>query len=380
MATGGHSADSCVDKEHFRDSCVGKEHSRDTCVDKEHSRDGCADKEHLRSGLVLVAPSPSTRPVGDRLSLAIEDLLPADSPRLQGEDIEHIRSLAELVDDELPPILVHRSTMRVIDGMHRLKAAILRGERTIDATFYDGDDAEAFVMAVKANVQHGLPLSLSDRKAAAARIVGSCPHWSDRAIAEVSGLSAKTVGAIRADAASVLPEDRHRVGRDGRVRPLSTVDGRRFASELITLYPESSSRDIARRAGISPSTVRDVRDRLRRGEDPVPARRRAGGHGERPTRETRLQERVRSEQSQSFKCRDEILHNLSRDPSIRMTEHGRAMLRWLHAQSQQVDKDWGLLATRVPDHCMCLVADLACSIAEGWLDLASEMRTRGSIQ
>ena len=58
--------------------------------------------------------------------------------------MEHIRSLAEL-QDELPPILVHRTTMRVIDGMHRLKAAILRGERTIEATFYDGDDAEAFV-------------------------------------------------------------------------------------------------------------------------------------------------------------------------------------------------------------------------------------------
>jgi ParB-like chromosome segregation protein Spo0J len=344
--------------------------------------ENCVKKEDPRPGLVLVTSSQSTRPTGDSVTLRIEDLLPADSPRLQGEDLEHIRSLAE-TQDELPPILVHRTTMRVIDGMHRLKAAILRGERTIDATFYDGDDAEAFVMAVKANIQHGLPLSLSDRKAAArkaaaARIIRSSPQLSDRAIAEVSGLSAKTVGAIRSDSVAALPEVHHRIGRDGRVRPLSTVDGRRFASELITLNPESSSREIARKAGISPSTVRDVRDRLRRGEDPVPTRRRAGNHAERPTRERRLQERVRNEQSQSFDCRDQILHNLSRDPAIRMTEHGRAMLRWLHSQSQQVDKDWGLLATRVPDHCMCLVADFACSIAEAWLELASEMRRRGS--
>jgi ParB-like chromosome segregation protein Spo0J len=343
----------------------------ENCVDE---MENFVDREHPRPGLVLVTASQPTRPPGDYVSLPIEDLLPADSPRLQGEDVEHIRSLAEL-KDELPPILVHRKTMRVIDGMHRLKAAVLRGERTIEVSFYDGDDAEAFVMAVKANIQHGLPLSLADRKAAAARIISSSPHWSDRAIAEVSGLSAKTVGAIRSDSVAALPEVRHRIGRDGRVRPLSTVDGRRFASELIALNPESSCREVARKAGISPSTVRDVRDRLRRGEDPVPERRRASSHAERPTRERKIQERLRSEQ---FQCRDEILHNLSRDPAIRMTEHGRAMLRWFHSQSQQVDKDWGLLASRVPDHCMCLVADLACSIAEGWLELANEMRRRGS--
>jgi hypothetical protein len=311
------------------------------------------------------------------VSLPIEDLLPADSPRLEGEDLDHIRSLAE-VKDQLPPILVHRKTKRVIDGMHRLKAAVLRGERTIEATFYDGDDAEAFVMAVQSNVHHGLPLSLSDRKAAAARIVASSPHWSDRVIAEVSGLSAKTISAIRSGSAAALVDDHHRIGRDGRVRPLSTVDGRWLASELITLYPESSSRDIARKAGISPSTVRDVRDRLRRGEDPVPTRRRAGTNAERPTRESRLQERIRSERSQSLACRDEILHNLSRDPSIRMTEHGRAMLRWLYSQSQHANKDWSSLVTRVPEHSLCLVADFACSIAEAWLELAGELRRRGS--
>jgi ParB-like chromosome segregation protein Spo0J len=307
--------------------------------------------------------------------LPIESLLPADSPRLEGEDVEHIRLFVEL-KDKLPPILVHRKTMRVIDGMHRLKAAVLRGERTIEAIFYDGDDADAFMMAVKANVQHGLPLSLSDRKAAAARIVRSSPHLSDRAIAEVSGLSAKTVGAIRWDSAAEQAEVQQRLGRDGRVRPLSTVDGRRFASELITLNPEFSSREIARMAGISPSTVRDVRDRLSRGDDPVPTRLRANNSTERPTAERKLQEQIRS--LQSFGCRDEILDKLSRDPAIRMTERGRALLRWLNAQSQQVDKDWSSVADHVPGHCMCLVADFACSIAGAWLEFADEMRRSGS--
>jgi hypothetical protein len=319
------------------------------------------------------------RILGECLQLPIDELLPADSPRLEGEDLEHIRSLAELTD-ELPPILVHRQTMRVIDGMHRLKAAMLRGERTIVATFYDGDDAEAFVMAVQSNIRHGLPLSLCDRKSAAARIVHTSPHLSDRAIAEASGLSAKTVGAIRSDSGAAVPETYSRVGRDGRVRPLSTVDGRRYASELITLNPEFSSREIARKAGISPSTVRDVRDRLRRGEDPVPAHRRGGNHAERHTREHKLQEWMKTEQFPDLRSRDDILMNLSRDPAIRMSEYGRSMLRWLHSESKQVDKDWSVLATRLPDHCMCLVADLACSIAEGWLEFASEMRRRDSLE
>lgn len=335
------------------------------------------EKECQPDGHVVDVPSQSEPLSGDCVILPIDDLLPADSPRLQGEDVEHIQALAQL-DVPLPPILVRRETMRVIDGMHRLKVAQLRGERTIAVTFYDGNEADAFVTAVKMNIQHGLPLSLSDRKAAAARIIQATPHRSDRAIAEVSGLSAKTVGAIRTNAMPTAYEADHRIGRDGRVRPLTTVDGRRYASELISVNPDASSREIARRAGISPSTVRDVRERLQRGEDPVPTRQRSAGQQDRPACERKLLERIKDEQDQTLCCREEILFNLSRDPAVRMTEHGRAMLRWLHSQSQQTNKDWGALANRVPDHCMYMVADFAYSLAESWIEVASEFRRRAS--
>jgi hypothetical protein len=91
--------------------------------------------------------------------------LPADSPRLGGENRDHIRLLADATAP-LPPILVHRSTMRVIDGMHRLRAAMLRGATEIAVEFFDGTEAEAFARAVRENVAHGLPLSRSDREAA----------------------------------------------------------------------------------------------------------------------------------------------------------------------------------------------------------------------
>src|SRR5215468_7564465 len=75
------------------------------------------------------------------LAIAIGLLGTADSPRLQGIDVSHVRALAQ-IEDDLPPILVHRSTMQVIDGMHRLGAAQLNGRDTINVQFFEGDREE----------------------------------------------------------------------------------------------------------------------------------------------------------------------------------------------------------------------------------------------
>src|SRR5262249_49353548 len=55
-------------------------------------------------------------------------------------------------------------------------------------------------------------------------------------------------------------------------RPLDNGPGRRRAAELIAEDPNAPVRGVGRRAGGSPTTVRDVRKRLIRGEEPVPAR------------------------------------------------------------------------------------------------------------
>jgi ParB-like chromosome segregation protein Spo0J len=49
--------------------------------------------------------------------------------------------------------------MRVIDGIHRVEAAKLRGAKEIEARLFDGDESASYVLAVQANVTHGLPLS-----------------------------------------------------------------------------------------------------------------------------------------------------------------------------------------------------------------------------
>src|SRR5262245_34351918 len=90
---------------------------------------------------------------------SIADLLPAYSPRQDGEVEEHIRILVES-PSPLPPIIVHYPSLRVVDGMHRLRAAELRGDNEIEVQWYRGDERDMFAVAVSTNVTHGLPLSL----------------------------------------------------------------------------------------------------------------------------------------------------------------------------------------------------------------------------
>ncbi|MEU2085336.1 ParB N-terminal domain-containing protein [Streptomyces albus] len=361
--------------------------------------------DSLLRGGVQEAGDPEKQ---ETVDIPVEALRSADSPRAGGEDIEHTRALAE-TEAPLPPILVHRQTMRVIDGMHRLRAARLRGAKTIPARFFDGDESAAFVLAVKANIAHGLPLTLADRKAAALRIVGTHPQWSDRMIAEATGLAHKTVGAIRRRLGAESPQPAARVGRDGRVRPLNSDDGRLRAGELLAQHPQATSAEIGLAAGISPTTVKDVRRRLRRGEDPLVA----GRHRQEVTRSTEQPQPQPPEapaaesgaplgEPESDPCppvavrpgttrrrrpaaapaapdRAAAMHRLCADPSVRFTECGRALLRWLDA-GPRTTEEVATLATRMPAHHLGLIAGLARQSAALWEQFSDELERRADAQ
>ena len=185
--------------------------------------------------------------------------------RVMGEDHAHARLLA-CTPVPLPPILVERSTMRVIDGLHRVLAARMRGATTIAAYFFEGTEAEAFLAAVRANIEHGKPLSLADREHAAERLVTLHPDWSDRGIAETCGLSPKTAGRVRARASVEIPHLHTRVGKDGRARPVDPDAGRQRISAALIADPDAPLREIARRTATSVGTVRSVRRRLEEGK------------------------------------------------------------------------------------------------------------------
>nr|AEE65485.1 streptomycin biosynthesis operon regulator [uncultured bacterium BAC AB649/1850] len=311
-------------------------------------------------------PEPGASGPSGVVTVPVRALSPGESPRLDGIRPEHVRLLTA-AGIPLPPLLVDRSTMRVIDGMHRLQAAVAAGRRTVEVVFFEGSQRGAFIQAVKANVAHGLPLTLADRRAAAQRIIGLYPEWSNRMIAATVGLSDKTVATVRRSAGDDVAQPSTRVGLDGRSRPLSSAAGRWIAGELLEERPGASLREIAREAGVSVATVRDVRDRLSRGDDPAPppGASRARRAGARPASGTTCPEPDGS----SF------LEVLKRDPSLRYSEVGRALLRWLDLRTVRSRELEGVV-DRVPPHAALTVAAMARRCAAGWESLAREMEQR----
>jgi ParB-like chromosome segregation protein Spo0J len=313
---------------------------------------------------------------GPVATVALGSLRGAASPRLSGENTKHIRLLAQS-DAPLPPIIVHRETMRVIDGMHRVRAARLRGQQEIQALFYDGTEADAFVLAVKVNRAHGLPLSLADRKAAAARIIASHPQWSDRAIAEVTALSHKTVGAIRHGPNGEIRQMDARIGQDGRVRPLDAAAGRSRAAELLTNHPNASLRQVAAAAGISPETARDVRTRLLHGRDPLLPGQRHKGRGLDPQPSALTSRRDRPPPTSAVSTGDPaaLAGKLRRDPALRSSESVQALVRLL-AMHPADPAQWRQLAANIPSRWAMPLAAAAVECARAWDAFAAQVRQR----
>jgi hypothetical protein len=330
------------------------------------------------------------------VTIEIEKLTLDGSPRLAGEDLEHARLLAN-VRSALPPITVRRQTMQVIDGRHRIHAALLNGQSVIEARLIECDELTGFALAVRENVAHGLPLSLSDRRAAAISIIASHPHWSDRVVAEQTGLSDKTVSTLRTTGPASGAADQNarlgregRLGRDGRLRPLNSANRRRQAAAMLREDPSVGLREVARTTGLSPATVLDVRSRIDEGKDPVPARYRDTGgatdEGDaaaatapaapaRPTGPTGVPRRnvVQFEPIN----RNELMAKLMGDPSLRFNDSGRNLLRWLDRYAVNPE-NCRTLAPTIPDHWALPLADLARNCANVWITLAEQLEQRST--
>jgi transposase len=279
--------------------------------------------------------------------------------------------------DALPPIIVHGGTMRVVDGDHRVAAAVLQGRHEIAARIFEGTSEEAFVLAVQLNVVHGrgLLLSHADRTAAAARLVTAHPQWSNRMIASLTCLSAGTIGRVRGQWSTQGNAAKVRVGKDGRARPVDGSNGRLKAYEMLISDPSASIRDIAQRVGVSPSTVHDVRKRIQAGEEPVPRGRRPASDGaaerggviETPARPGPEREAAPDPEA--------IIAALMKDPSLRYNNLGRRLIRWLDSCWRGVAECPGI-AAGVPSHSIDSVAALARECAHAWSEFAAVLEER----
>lgn len=153
----------------------------------------------------------------------------------------------------------------VIDGVHHVAAARMSGLLRIDASVFTGGPDGALIEFVRRNVQHGLPLTLRERKWAAGRVLTVHPDWSDRRIAGIGALSPKTVGRLRIEPGGCVPDGEAqldasvRVGRDNRLRPVNGGSARERVAAALRENPGASLQSVAAVVGVSPETVRSVR-------------------------------------------------------------------------------------------------------------------------
>jgi hypothetical protein len=155
--------------------------------------------------------------------------------------------------------------------------------------------------------------------------------------------------------------------------------------------PHASLREVARLVGLSPTTVRDVRERMRRGEDPVPVGRAANrwkartmsgqataehpgpvqpGTSDQAGRSDVVDGRDRDDGPD----RAQLLENLNKDPSLRYTESGRLLLRALFVGSSGPPAP--RLLDSLPPHCAYTLRALARVCAREWLDFAAHLERR----
>jgi hypothetical protein len=169
---------------------------------------------------------------------------PALQPRTDGLDLDHVRAL-EMVAEAWPPLKVVGPGCRflLVDGFHRFAAAQNLGLAEIAVEVLEAPaDGDLHALAFTLNAAHGRPLTLSDRRAFAARLLRAHPDWSDREIGRRSGLVQPTIAKVRQD----LEREKEiapavaRTGRDGRVypaKPRITEDNAGSPGLLATTVP-----------------------------------------------------------------------------------------------------------------------------------------------
>jgi hypothetical protein len=277
------------------------------------------------------------------------------SPRHIGQDERHIRVLMERFGD-LPPILVFGATLEVIDGVHRTLAARRLGHATICARLYSGTREEALVEAVRANISHGKPLSMDERRSAARRLLIANPDWSDRLIAGWCGISPRTVGVERSRSSHRVAHVGSRVGRDGRVRPSDPAATRLRIVELLKSSPGASLRLIAAEAHTSQATVLDVKRRIARGEAPLPTRQLAP----RPSATSA-----------------DLRADLADDRALRRSDECSTLVRWFEEHSMSEMEVVDLDVDCVPISRTYLLADEARRQSTLWSRIATALEQRG---
>lgn len=117
--------------------------------------------------------------------------------RRKNTDPATMAKYAELLAESEPPniIVILDGTGRhfIADGHNRTAAALSAGRDVIKADVYSGTSSDAKIIGLEQN-QHGLPLSLAERKSALDELLDTDGHgFTDSTLARMTGLDRHTV-------------------------------------------------------------------------------------------------------------------------------------------------------------------------------------------
>jgi hypothetical protein len=154
-------------------------------------------------------------------------------PRLDGLSESHVRLLTQTDPTTWPPLLVTPNGLGdwdVLDGFHRHEAARRLGLAELACVVANG---AGYPEAVAANLAHGLPLSLADRKDFARWLHSQHPDLSLREIGRRCGLNHETVRRA-------LETDEGDAGENRQSAPADPV--RKLVQQVVRTYQTGAGR------------------------------------------------------------------------------------------------------------------------------------------
>jgi hypothetical protein len=193
---------------------------------------------------------PAVRPVD------LAELQPG--PSIRPIDEAQVTVLAGVLD-RLPPIAVTEDDLKLVDGAHRVEAAVRAGRTHLPAEHLALAPGEVLAERIRRNSSHGLPLNLEERKRAALLLLAEDSARSNAAVGLITGLSTSTVRRLRGCPGHSVNDPDTVIGVDGKRYPRDRAGRREAALEMLRRDPGLSDRAIAGRVGLSPTTVGSLR-------------------------------------------------------------------------------------------------------------------------
>lgn len=178
--------------------------------------------------------------------------------RRKNADPATVAKYAELLQESEPPniivVLDNAGRHFIADGHNRTAAALSAGRSAIKADVYSGNSADAKIVGLEQN-QHGLPLSLAERKSALDDILDNDAHgFSDSTLARMTGLDRHTVERRRRER-----ESGDFITATGKMRRIkSPEEVMAQTAESFAHQVEKHGHDLALKAlNLLPSHIRD---------------------------------------------------------------------------------------------------------------------------